>query len=518
MAEALRLRVEQLHEAPATNILGTQLLQPDVVAHFFQARGFKAAWLVPSASDQIRQAILAIERDGLSPDDYHRAAIEAALNARAGSPQHDADLQLLLTDAVAAMIDHVRYGKVRAASLDTHWNVDARAGAPPLDMVVAHVAAADAIAAEIESFKPNHFIYEGLKQALARLRAVPADGWPKVPAGASIKPGQTDRRVIAVRKRLEATGELPPETAAAEATFDDALEDAVIRFQEHHRLTADGTIGKATVEAMNVGVAARVAQVRVNLERARWVLSGLRDSFVLVNLPAFKVYLIRDGENIWEARTQIGKAARQTPSFRANMRYLVLNPDWTVPPTILAQDVLGGMRKGQNTIAKKGLTIIDRRGREVNPASIDWQKATPANFPYTLRQPPGADNALGRVKFIFPNEHHIFLHDTPSLDLFRPDQRTFSSGCIRVERPLDLAAVLLEGQETWTRERIDQVVAQGKSETVVLRESLPVLIVYWTASVGASGDLRFARDVYTLDPAVLHALDEPAVPAPVLGK
>ena len=174
------------------------------------------------------------------------------------------------------------------------------------------------------------------------------------------------------------------------------------------------------------------------------------DTFVLVNLPAFKVYLIRDRKNVWESRTQIGEA-RQTPTFRADMKYLVINPDWTVPPTILAQDVLAGMRKGQNPIAKKRLLILDQQGRTIDPAAIDWQNATPGNFPYTLRQPPGPDNALGRVKFIFPNQYSIFLHDTPSRELFASDQRTFSSGCIRVEHPLDLAAVLLEGQEIGPR-------------------------------------------------------------------
>jgi murein L,D-transpeptidase YcbB/YkuD len=216
--------------------------------------------------------------------------------------------------------------------------------------------------------------------------------------------------------------------------------------------------------------------------------------------------LIRDRKNVWEARTQIGRAARQTPTFRADMKYLVLNPDWTVPPTILAQDVLEGMRKKQDTIARKRLTILDQQGRVVDPASIDWQNATRGNFRYTLRQPPGPDNALGRIKFIFPNQHSIFLHDTPSRDLFSSDQRTFSSGCIRVDHPLDLAALLLEGQDGWTRTRIQERVDSEESQTVFLTTPLPVVIVYWTVSVGASGELRFAKDVYGLDPAVLRAL------------
>lgn len=268
-------------------------------------------------------------------------------------------------------------------------------------------------------------------------------------------------------------------------------------------------IGKATIDAMNISAEARAQQLRVNLERARWVVGGLSDTFVLVNLPAFKVYLIRDQKNVWEARTQIGREARQTPTFRADMKYLVLNPDWTVPPTILAKDVLEGMRKNQDTIARKHLTILDQQGGVVDPASIDWQNATPGNFRYTLRQPPGPDNALGRVKFIFPNQHSIFLHDTPSRDLFASDQRTFSSGCIRVDHPLDLAALLLEGQDSWTRTRIQETVDSEESKTVFLTTPLSVVIVYWTVSVGASGELRFAKDVYSLDPAVLRALGTP---------
>jgi murein L,D-transpeptidase YcbB/YkuD len=166
------------------------------------------------------------------------------------------------------------------------------------------------------------------------------------------------------------------------------------------------------------------------------------------------------------------------------------------------------MRKGQNTIAKKRLTILDQQGLAVDPASIDWQNATPGNFRYTLRQLPGPDNALGRIKFIFPNQYSIFLHDTPSRELFASDQRTFSSGCIRVEHPLDLAAVLLEGQDNWNPTRIQEAVDSAQSQTVFLKTPLPVLIVYWTVSVGATGDLRFAKDVYSLDPAVLRALGD----------
>jgi murein L,D-transpeptidase YcbB/YkuD len=505
-SETLRVRVEEVHEAEAKVVRGARLLQADVVAHFFEARGFQPAWPA-GAIDEIVKAIQALEQDGLNPADYHLRAIAAA-RAEPASALRDADLQVIVTDALAALLDHVRYGKVRPVTLDRRWNVDPRAGAPALQQLVAGVAGAPSALAAIEALKPSHFIYRGLKQALASQRALAAaGGWPVVPAGATLKPGMTDVRVAAVRKRLAASGDL--EADAGGTTYDDGLVQAVKRFQEHHRLGADGAIGRATVAAMNVTATARVEQVRANLERSRWVLGGLSDTFVLVNLPAFKVYLIRDRKNVWETRAQVGRAGRQTPTFRTDMQYLVFNPDWTVPPTILAQDVIAAMRRGENAIKRKGLTILDRQGRRVSSDAIDWSSASARNFPYVLRQPPGPTNALGRVKFIFPNEHTIFLHDTPSQELFTADERTFSSGCIRIERPLELAAILLEGQDDWSPEKITRTVEGGATETVFLDRPLPVLIVYWTVSVGASGDLRFARDVYNLDAPLLRALDAP---------
>ncbi len=472
-AEAIRMRVEQLHDAPATRIAGVRLLRPDTVAHVLEARDFSPAWRMPDAANAIVRAIRSIEADGLTPADYHLAAIEAALAGT--NPATDVDVQLLLTDAVAALVDEVRYGKVKPQSLDRRWNVDPRAGAPALDTLVAAVIA-EPSAAAIERLKPAHFVYAGLKAALARYRAIAAQGgWPAVAIGPTIEPGAVDPRLDAIRARLVASGDLPASASSGDS-YDAPLVAAITAFQERHRLAADGAIGKATIQALNVSAEARASQVRVNLERVRWVIGGLSDSFVLVNLPAFKVYVIRDRRNVWESRTMIGKAARQTPAFSAGLRYIVFNPDWTVPPTILANDVLDGMRKGTNPIGRNRLVILDRQGREVPPDGIDWATARPGTFPYTLRQPPGPDNALGRVKFIFPNEHSIFLHDTPHRELFASDLRTFSSGCIRVEHPLELAATLLAGQDGWTAERIDGVVAAGASQTVFLERPLPVLI------------------------------------------
>lgn len=491
---------------------GESLLQPEAVVAFYRARGSRRAWSSPAELQKVVESIRGIERDGLTPADYHLDSLESLMRQRENTPTAslEADMDLLLTDAVASMLDHVRYGRVRPITLDPGWNVNPREGTPPLEKELEKIASAPSPSQAIEAAKPQHFIYKGLVGALAQLREIQAQGgWPTVRSGTAINPGISDPRLPAIRARLAKSGELSNPATRDSMRYDDELRKAVELFQSRHRLNPDGTIDAATIEAMNVSVPARIEQARANLERSRWVLGGLEDDFILVNLPAYKVYLIRDGKNVWETRSQIGKEARMTPTFRADMRTVVFNPDWTVPPTILAEDVLDGMRKGDNSLARKGLVILDKDQHEVDPASIDWMKATPKNFPYTLRQPPGEDNALGQVKFLFPNAYSIYLHDTPHRELFASDQRTFSSGCIRIEHPLELAEILLSGQDGWMREKIQRVVATDDMRYVTLEHSLPVLIVYWTVSVGASGEIRCMRDVYGLDPPLIAALNAP---------
>ncbi|HEY2923958.1 MAG TPA: L,D-transpeptidase family protein [Candidatus Eisenbacteria bacterium] len=487
----------------AASVRGERLLVPKSVARFYQARKATHAWN-RTDQEQIVQSIQEIRKDGLNPSDYHLAAIERLHRERekGANPVLEADLDILLTDAVGGMIDHTRYGRVRPISLNPSWNVDPREGAPPLEGEMARVAGARSARDMIESAKPVHFIYRGLKRALAQLREIAAKGgWPTVPRGKAIRPGATDPRIPAVRARLAATGEL--KGRGTSTVYDPGLRKAVELFQARHRLDPNGIIDKDVIAAMNVSAAARADQVRVNLERSRWVLPGLGNEFLLVNLPAFKAYLIRGGRNVWEARTQIGEEGKQTPSFVAMMRTVVFNPDWTVPPMILRDEVIGGMKRGKNYIAQKGLVILDGNGREADPGSIDWSNASADDFPFTIKQPPGPDNALGRVKFLFPNPYSVYLHDTPSKTKFEAEKRTFSHGCIRLENALELAALVL----SWDPGRIRGAVESGETVNVNLSHPIPVVIVYWTVSVGASGEIRYMRDIYNQDPPVLAALN-----------
>jgi murein L,D-transpeptidase YcbB/YkuD len=498
--ETLRARVEHLE----STVHGEPLLRKSTVDSLYDARGGEPAWTLPKEAQSVRDAILAIAQDGLEPADYHLSAIDTLLAERRDhrTEEGDADLELLLSDAVAAMIDDVRYGKVSPKELDPHWNVDPRKDAPPLVAAVERVADAPDPKGAIEKEKLDHFIYKGLKAELARLTdAQKAGGWPTI-AGGPITPGKSDPRIMLVRSRLAATGELANAQAADSSVYDDSLQQAIRLFQERHRLNSSKAIDKATLAELNVPVEQRVEEVRVNLERARWVLPGLGPDFLLVNLPAFKTYLIQGGQKTWESRIQVGKEGRKTPIFRANMKYAIFNPTWTVPSTILKEDIIGSDKGAASAIAEKHLHVLDRDGNEVDPSSVDWSNGGGG---YTLRQDAGEKNALGRVKFMFPNPYDVYLHDTPHRELFAADKRTFSSGCMRLENPMELAKIVF-ADKGFDDAKIDSIVATGKTTQVNLSKPLPVLIVYWTVSVGTSGEVRYNPDIYGLDDAVFAAL------------
>jgi murein L,D-transpeptidase YcbB/YkuD len=496
------------------------LLERATVAAFYKARNHRSAWPDDASIASMRGAIAAIALDGLRPDDYHLERIDtliARLQVRGGASEaFDPDLDVLLSDAAAAMIDDARYGRVSPFDLDTTWNVDPRKDANPLVDALKRVAKAPTPAEGVENEKLDQSAYRGLKEELARLYDVSArGGWPEVAAGAPIKPKSRDGRVPSLRDRLLASGDLTADEAAAIADsllYDGALVAAVRRFQTNHLLTAEGRIGAGTLRELNRSVEKRIDEVRVNLERARWVAPALGSDFLLVNLPAFHAYLVRGDTLAWEARTQIGQEARRTPSFRARMTFLDINPTWTVPPTVLKEDVLHGAAPPESMLVRKHLHVYDTQWRPIAPESINWKKVDPEKFPYLLRADPGEFNALGRVKFMFPNKYDIYLHDTPSRSQFDAEKRTFSSGCIRIDHPIELAKIVLE-PNGFDSTYVDTVIAGGRTTRVGLKKPVPVFIVYWTVSVDPTGAVQYAPDVYGIDPKVLAVLNGEDPPA-----
>jgi murein L,D-transpeptidase YcbB/YkuD len=318
-----------------------------------------------------------------------------------------------------------------------------------------------------------------------------------------------------LRSRLRAGGELVAD--AEGAAFDAQLEGALRRFQSRHGLEADGVAGRATLAALNVPVADRIAQVRANLERLRWVARELAGDYLLVDIAGFNAQLWLNDAPAWQARVVVGRPFRTTPEFRAPMKYLVLNPEWNVPPTILREDVLPKVVRDPRYLQQHQMRVLDRAGRPLDAAAIDWAsyRERPRAFPHQIVQAPGQDNPLGSVKFMFPNEHSVYLHDTPSRALFDKTVRAFSSGCIRIEKPLELAILLLDDPQRWSEQPLLDAIATGKTQTVPARRTVPVMLLYFTASAGADGELQFRPDLYGRDGPIIKALAAPFSFAPV---
>jgi len=259
---------------------------------------------------------------------------------------------------------------------------------------------------------------------------------------------------------------------------------------------------------MNVSVQERIDQIKVNLERARWVLHDLPEDFVITDIAGFEVSYRRGGKIIWSTRAQVGKPYRKTPVFRGQIRYLEVNPTWTVPPTILRNDILPKLAKDLSYLQQMDMQALTHDGKHVDPSTIDWKQYPQKPFPYLLRQNPGPNNALGRIKFMFPNKHLVYLHDTPSRNLFERDQRAFSSGCIRVMHPFELAELLLDDPQ-WTQSRIEEVVKSKQTTRINLAKPVTVILMYWTVNITEDGGIMFKADVYDRDPAVLAGLSKP---------
>ncbi len=532
-AELVRSRIETLREDGRLNVRGAWLSSRTALPALYEASGFRRLW-DEARAEQLLRAVREAGADGLDPRDYHVAVLETLARETARGARAPGvllcDRDLVLTDAFTRLWSHLRFGKLeaRADSVppDPRWNLRRTIdGRDAVDVLRELIDAGD-IGRAVADARPDHPLYTGLREALADHRArAAAGGWPTVPPGPVLRPGQREARVLALRRRLAATGEwrFPGPLPDTSLAYDDALADAVRAFQRRHGLPEDAVVGPRTQAALAATAGERVGQLRAGLERCRQLLRDLGPAYVVVNIPDQSAALVTGGRAAWATRAMVGKPLRQTPSFRATMTYLVLNPKWTVPEVILERELIPGMQSDPTTLAKRHLRLIDRDGAEMDPSAVDWSAVTARGFPWLVRQDPGPDNPLGRVKFMLPNDYQIYLHDTPRRALFERSRRAASSGCIRLEDPLGLAERLLAGQDlpvtlrngrapddgaiAWSRAVLDSVIATGETVTVPLARPLPVLLLYLTAWQDESGATQFREDLYGRDAPLLERLD-----------
>lgn len=525
--DRLRTRIEAARQGQtgAFRVGPVQVQAQATVIRYYQQTGFAPTWIDPngptSLADSLVSALRAADRDGLRPADYHVAVIDSlrrTLRAQAAAgasldPQRLADFELLCTNGFLLYGAHLRRGRVDAETLEPTGTATPHADhlVPQLEAVLNGASLHDTFA----SLRPSHPEYGTLVRLLSRYRQIEtAGGWPTVPDGPKLEVGLSSDRVVPLRRRLHVTGDLPVPAARDTTAFDSTLSAAVVRFQERHGLEPDGVVGPATRAALNVPVADRIQQLVVNLERWRWLPHELGDPHVRVNIAGFELQVIENGAEALHMRVVVGQPYRQTPVFSDRISYLVFSPYWNVPHSLAVRDKLPAFKANPSLVSQQGFEVLQGWGADaqpIDPSTIDWASLSARTFPYRLRQRPGPQNALGQVKFMFPNPHSVYLHDTPSRSLFARSERSFSSGCIRVERPLDLAAYLLRENTSWTPDRIRSAMGQRTEQTVVLNRKVPVHLLYWTA--WAEDDAaQFRRDVYQRDAPVAAALLRPLPP------
>lgn len=505
----LRFRVEALAKPAGRRVAGAEIAGHVFLPKLYAALGYQPVWTNAASIDALSKAIARSWEDGLLPADFHADYVKAAV---AEPSQNVAERELILSDALVRLLYQLYFGKVAPNGLDPNWNFKRPVLTEnPAETIASALKAGD-IAGLVDEVSLKHPLYVELKALLQQYTQYEASGgWPKIPDGPPLSPGQADARVAILRERLMVTGEWERGTvASASDNYDQSLADAVKAFQASSGLEPDGVLGSGTLAALNVTASERVGQIRANLERGRWLLRTMGPEAVIVNVAGFYLHVFLKGEKVWTTRVIVGQSYTKTPIFTETMKSVVLNPDWTVPQSIVRNEIFPKASANPAYLAAGNYYLSDGSGNLVG--DVDFASYTAAGFPYRVVQKPGPKNALGLVKFLFPNKYSVYLHDTPGRHLFGKSGRTFSHGCIRVEDPLKLAEIVLGDRLGWDRAKIDAAVATGKLQSIKLPQPLPVLILYWTVDPSPVGGASFHRDVYGRDARLIKALDAPFKP------
>lgn len=480
------------------------------IAAFYRANDYKPLWTGGSSEHKTRRvelirALSAVDIHGLSPARYNVTGLRQQMK----TAQTTRDLGLVEVELSKIFLQYARDvqtgtlvpsridgGLVRQVPYrDRSAYLTSFAKSSPRDF--------------LKSLPPQSLQYRALMKEKLRLeRLLAQGGWGATISASSLKPGQTGAPVVALRNRLIAMGYM---SRSATQSYDTQIQEAVREFQKAHGLAADGVAGKGTMRELNVPVQQRLKSVIVAMERERWINMELGSRHVLVNQTDFTAKIIDNGKVTFQTRSVIGKntSDRRSPEFSDEMEFMVVNPSWYVPRSIVTKEYLPKLRNNPNAVGH--IEITDSRGRRVNRANANFSQYTARNFPYAMRQPPSSRNALGLVKFMFPNKYNIYLHDTPSKSLFDREVRAFSHGCIRLADPFDFAYALLARQSDDPKGAFQRIVRSGRETKVMLDTPVPVHIVYRTAMIDPRGKAGFRRDVYGRDAKIWNALENAGV-------
>jgi murein L,D-transpeptidase YcbB/YkuD len=499
--ERIRTFLEGL-DAGDIPILADELInEPAFLSRLYRDRDHEPLWLPGSPltrrADDLITAIGESAAHGFNPERYHQSALEKVRASE--TPSGMLARELLLTDAFLSQALHRGRGAVEPPNLDADWQLP-QAEIDPVDLLENLARRRDDVIAALDALWPDSEEYEQLVRRRAEIMASGEVQGVQVAAGPILRPGQSDERIIVLKERLLGPGEHTP-------LYDEELREAVVAFQWTSGLEPDGLVGENTLELMNETPVSWIDRIDANLERWRWLPRETPDTYIRVNIAAFTLRGFERGRETLDMNVIVGRPYRQTPVFTESIKYLVLNPTWNVPYSIATRDKLPLLRSDAVAEAAKGFEAKPRGSDAfVSVDAIDWSGVTARNFDFLLRQRAGPENALGEVKFMMPNPYAVYLHDTPSRELFARQERSFSSGCIRLERPRDLIAWLLDRDNPAAARQVDAQLASGETYSISLEDPIPVYLVYFTAFVDDHGEVVFRRDIYGRDRVVIEAL------------
>jgi len=517
--EELRLTFEKSTQESPAMLRGSKLLKLGEAYQFYAHRNFDPIWSAEGRLTELayefRFELRQSHYDGLQPATYHLALIDSYVatvekreaEKQALVPKELAELELLMTDAFFALAEDLDLGKVNPDRLQAKWSIPRKRKNLEYDSLLSQAWRSGELRSQLELFYPKTPSYGKGKLLLRQFEEL-AKGkeinWKPIKTDRVLRPGESNAFLIQIRERLTFWG-FPNASGRTDAKiYDSLLVRQVLAFQGERGIKADGILGQATLLALNESPAQLMDKIRVNLERMRWIPEHFfRGEAILVNVPSFQLVYHKGVDTLFTTKVIVGTIKHQTPVFTAPLSYLVFSPYWNIPPSITRNETLPAIRKNAGYLQRNNMEVVNAAGQALTPSQVNWN-AKP--FPYLIRQKPGESNALGQVKFMFPNPNNVYLHDTPAKQLFDQDSRAFSHGCIRMEQPRDFAELLLKNSEGWTSEKVGLAMGQGKEEIVKLPYKIPVGIVYLTFLMDPSGHPRFFSDVYQRDVELLNLL------------
>lgn len=468
---------------------------------FYQAAQNRTFWLANSSRNNTISLLNNVEVDGLFPKDFDLKKIQISEeNFDNMSDSELVDYDILLTENLSLYIQKISTGNLNPSKLYNDW--DLKENNINFKVLLLNFQKKDSFNYAINAASPNHIVYKRLKEALKIINAFPKDNFKKIEIKNKIKLNDSNAAVIEVKKKLIYWKDLKPlETITP--IYDEATVLAVKKFQMRHGLGLDGVIGVGTLEALNFTKEQRKKQIIANMERWRWYPRTFEPEYLIINIPDYSLRVVKNSATIRFHKVIIGKASRKTPVLSSKLDQVIFNPTWTVPPTILRKDVVPAAARNRNYFSNNNITIYDSDNRVVSAGNWDIDRARS----YRYVQSPGATNALGLVKFTFPNRFTVYLHDTNSRGFFDKDILALSSGCIRVQDPFVLTEYLLDDPEKWNLEKINDVINTGKTSYLQIKNDVYIHILYWTAW-SENGTLQFRDDLYNLDMDLYKKLDQ----------